>query len=130
MSNIDPTDTALFSRMAREDERWLGHGYLGARLVALDTSDPETPARPDEVADADESILERVEDEGWTYEELFAWANSKDGRWFGDVAFGSGDLRAAMRYLRKQAIPCSACGAGPDDWPHRNKSFHSYIPER
>ena len=103
MTTNTSTQTAnrLFNRMT-SDDRWLGFGYLGGRLGFLTSDDPEAPARPDLVADADEAILERVKDEGWTYEDLFTWANSKDGRWFADMALGCDDLRGAMRYLRKQ----------------------------
>ncbi len=33
---------------------------------------------------------------GLDYETLFAWANSKDGRHFGDVVFGGGTIEQAV----------------------------------
>lgn len=71
------------------DDRWLGFGYLGERRSALDDSDPECPARPQAVADADAWILARANRDGWTYDELFEWANSKYGRWFGEQALSA-----------------------------------------
>lgn len=64
------------------DERWLGFGYLGARRAEL-------ARRSEFVAEVDRRILAHAEREGWTDEQLFAWANSKLGRWLGDVTFGS-----------------------------------------
>ena len=84
----------LFDRFANDD-RFLGFGYIGERRNFLD-------ADAERVAEADETILEHVRDMGWTADELFAWGNSKDGRWFSDMALGCNDLRGAMRYLRKQ----------------------------
>lgn len=80
------TDT--FDRLTRDD-RWQGFGYLGGRQH----EDPEL------VADADARILALTE--GWTEAELFAWANSKWGRWFADSAFGGYGLDEATQYLRK-----------------------------
>jgi hypothetical protein len=63
-----------------EDERWLGWGYLGER------------SRTDDTAAADALVLRFAAERGWDAEDLFHWANSKDGRWFGDWAFGGFDL--------------------------------------
>lgn len=63
------------------DDRWLGFGYLGERRNAAEET-PET------VALVDAHVLEVANAAGLTYEELFTWANSKDGRWFGDMTFG------------------------------------------
>ena len=100
-TSTQTTVTRIFARMERDD-RWLGYGYLGERRSHLDDSDPGAPALTVEVADADDAILEVTRDMGWTYDDLFTWANSKDGRWFADMALGCRDLRGAMRYLRKQ----------------------------
>lgn len=87
MTTKTATVTATFDAMtARED--WLGFGYLGARRNALDTSDPEiTPTTPAELAKVDAWLLRVMH--AWTADEIFAWANSKYGRWFGDEVFGS-----------------------------------------
>jgi hypothetical protein len=87
-------ETRTFDQMTR-DERWLGFGYLGERQHAYD----------DAIVDlADTFVYDVTAD--WTDEELFAWANSKDGRWFGDVMFGGDlsqrDLDMADRMVRKQ----------------------------
>lgn len=95
------TATRIFDRMT-QDDRFLGWGYLGDRGRFLRDPDPGSAITLDLIVEADEAILEVVRDMGWTYDDLFAWANSKDGRWFADMAFGAGDLQGAMRYLRKQ----------------------------
>ena len=77
----------LFDRFT-DDERWLGYGYLGERRHALDSTDPEAPAQPDLVAEADRRVVQWAGIHRWTGEELFAWANSKLGRWYGDAMFG------------------------------------------
>lgn len=59
----------------RED--WGGWGYLGHRQIAENAGD---------VAEADALLVEHFAD--WTDDERFAWANSKPGRWTGDVIFG------------------------------------------
>jgi hypothetical protein len=69
---------------AAQDDRWLGWGYLGER------------SRQDNavlVEAADQRVIDLANERGWTYEELFAWANSKLGRWFGDGVFGQEALR-------------------------------------
>lgn len=96
--------TTTFDQMTTDD-RWLGFGYLGERRNALDNSDPEAPAIPARVELADTFVLDVTAD--WTDDELFAWANSKDGRWYGDILFGTThltqrDLDMAARYVRKQ----------------------------
>jgi hypothetical protein len=91
---LRPTD---LDRMA-SDDRWLGFGYIGGRRNELDSTDHEAPARPDVVRAADEELIEFANRHGLTYDELFAWANSKDGRWFADCALGCDDLDMARRY--------------------------------
>lgn len=63
-----------------DDTRWLGWGYLGERIRHADTA-----------ARADAIVLRFAAQHGWNAEDLFHWANSKDGRWFGDWAFGCTD---------------------------------------
>lgn len=81
------------------DDRWLGFGYLGERRnfrQAIDSGEvgfPDTAAA--ELARMDADVLEEARIEGLSYDELFAWANSKDGRWFADC-YGT---PAAANYL-------------------------------
>jgi hypothetical protein len=85
-----PLTATVFDQMSRDD-RWLGFGYLGERRNMLDTTDPDAPGRPDLVEAADQRVIDTANERGWDYDRLFEWANSKDGRWFGDVMFGSGE---------------------------------------
>lgn len=108
MTALDPTTT--FDLLERNPE-WLGFGYLGERRNALSDSDPESPARPEFVAEVDARLLDFVRREGWTQRELFNWANSKYGRWFGDVVFGSvpgtftdEDWLRALQYVEKVEV--------------------------
>lgn len=71
------------------DPRWLGFGYIGGRRNTLTSDDPEAPADPASVHATDERVIAWANEHRWTYEDLFAWANSKNGRWLGDVMFGS-----------------------------------------
>lgn len=79
--------TDVFDRMSRDD-RWLGHGYLGARRNALDTSDRDALVDPALVARADQIAVDAANAAKMDYERLFQWANNKTGRWFGDCMFG------------------------------------------
>lgn len=76
--------TATFDRMAERPD-WLGFGYLGER----NTADAEV------VASVDRQVLSWTRE--WTYEELFDWANSKLGRWFGEELLHGGDWDTAIR---------------------------------
>lgn len=71
-----------------DDDRWLGHGYLGTRRNALDSSDPEATVDPAMVAKADQMAVDAANEKSLTRERLFEWANNKTGRWFGDCMFG------------------------------------------
>lgn len=75
------------------DERWLGFGYLGGRDIALNhaADDPEAAVDPLRVEAVDIRVLDAANDAGMDYDALFEWANSKDGRHFADVMFGSND---------------------------------------
>jgi hypothetical protein len=102
------TTARSFDRMM-SDDRWGGYGFLGGREIALDNSDAECPARPELVATIDRLVLEATAE--WSADDLFHWANSKDGRHFADVVFGGNPhLTAEARFaeavsyglLRKQ----------------------------
>ena len=71
MTTTTNLTAADLDRMS-SDDRWLGFGYIGGRNNAI--------AEGWNVADADTLVLEMGQ--GMTYDELFAWANSKNGRWF------------------------------------------------
>lgn len=72
-----------------DDARFLGWGYLGARAN-------EDAAQ---VTEADAFVLARAAERGWDAEDLFAWSNSKDGRWFADWFFGSGPRRVEYPWV-------------------------------
>jgi hypothetical protein len=78
-----------------EHEDWAGHGYLFER----------TYHDPEEVAAADYMILTFANEIGMTDHELFEWANSKAGRWFGDVVFSGGNKYDAAMYLPRSGRP-------------------------
>jgi hypothetical protein len=79
----------VFDKMAADD-RWSGFGYLGERRnVLASIRAGERPAGELEaLADIDERVLAHAERMGLDYEGLFAWANSKHGRWLADVTLG------------------------------------------
>jgi hypothetical protein len=64
---------------AAQDDRWLGWGYLGERGRQDDATLVEA---------TDQRVVDLANERGWTFEDLFAWCNSKLGRHFGDVVFG------------------------------------------
>jgi hypothetical protein len=79
-----------FDRMT-QDPRWNGHGYLGARANHLDTTDSEALpqyVREAEVRELDCRLIRLAVERGWTWEDLFAWADSRNGRWMADAIFG------------------------------------------
>lgn len=84
---MDTLTIADLDRMA-EDDRWLGYGYLGERrnrrMTAIEATGRRQADLIEEVTRMDRDVVEEANVEGLTYDELFAWANSKDGRWFAD----------------------------------------------
>lgn len=84
------------------DDRWLGFGYLGSRGHMLNSTDPEAPAEPVLVAATDQRVLTYAAEHKWSEEDLFQWANSKNGRHFADVMFG-GDERFDERFAKAVA---------------------------
>ena len=79
--------TADFDKMATKDE-WLGFGYLGERKNQREMGRDTT--------EADEKAIAEANRLGLTDEELFDWANSKNGRWYGDCMFGSNGQHAEI----------------------------------
>lgn len=90
--------SADFDRMTRNDA-WLGFGYLGERRNYAEGHADEVGRAV--LATADNEALEVANNLGLTEEELFYWANPKNGRWFGDCMFGNGG-RHMDRYLPGQ----------------------------
>lgn len=79
---LTPAD---FDKMTT-NEAWLGFGYLGERRNAREAGRDTTTA--------DESAIAEANRLGLTAEELFEWANSKIGRWYGDCWFGANGQHA------------------------------------
>lgn len=94
--------TADLDRMS-EDDRWLGFGYLGERrnqrFAAIEATGRAQLEAMTLVSRMDADVVEEANLEGLSYDELFAWANSKDGRWFADC-YGT---PAAANYLPSRA---------------------------
>lgn len=88
--------TTILDQFASRDE-WLGFGYLGERA--------RTDVGSDVVAAVDEFVCSEADRLGMTQAELFAWANSKDGRYFGDVVLGgSGPLAERFEEARRFGV--------------------------
>lgn len=84
--------TADFDKMYRNDD-WEGFGYLGERR--------NQQAEGKDTSAADEKALAEANRLGLTAEELFDWANSKRGRWYGDSMFGANGQHADTLLPRK-----------------------------
>ena len=82
-----PRTASIFDTFAQRDE-FLGFGYIGERRNAIESGR--------DVTAADALALEMGAE--LTDEALFAWGNSRYGRWFADCALGSDDLEMARRY--------------------------------
>lgn len=80
------TITSYFNEMT-EDERWLGWGYLGERGRCEDAELVET---------VDAIVLEQTA--GWTDEERFQWANSKNGRWVADALYSGVSIERVLAW--------------------------------
>jgi hypothetical protein len=82
-----------------ECEGWLGFGYLGGRRDVLAAVNHEPgygdwsvgERGRDDVAAADAAVVAEANRLGWGPEELFRWANSRDGRHFADTALEGPD---------------------------------------
>lgn len=72
------------------DPRWAGHGYLGERRSFISKMEHgERGDLPQILQAADAMVLNVATARGMTWEQLFKWANSKDGRHYGDCWFGA-----------------------------------------
>lgn len=75
---------------------WDGHGYLGARNIQLEQARNLKGTKEEykilnllsNLATSDLVVLSHAVRNGWSDAQLFAWCNSKLGRWWGDEAFG------------------------------------------
>lgn len=88
-----------------ERENYAGFGYLGERRRILNHTERGI-ARADlaiEVAEADMRALDDANTHGLTTDQLFDWANSKYGRWYGDCMFGNEGMHAE-KYLPSRFI--------------------------
>lgn len=90
--------TATIEAMYDNNE-WSGFGYLGERQ--------RNSHKVELVKQADALLIEHATKEGWTEEELFWFCNSRSGRRYGDLAFGSGDHYSAeeLRFDTKRCAP-------------------------
>lgn len=61
------------------NEEWGGFGYIGEREVQKRSGE--------DIAQADAMLLDAAIRQGMTEDQLFNWANSKNGRWYGDCWF-------------------------------------------
>lgn len=98
-------DWSDFERMMRDD-RWLGFGYLGERRNFIATMhEAGVPANVSayRLADVDELVQSEAAAKELTYDQLFAWANSKAGRWFADLFLGAANPVASWTDLLNQA---------------------------
>lgn len=89
-TNTTATVTSFTIDRCAGDERWLGFGYLGERQHATD----------EQRQHADALLCEIANDHGWGYETLFAFVNSKRGRWYGDCLFGGYSDGQAVEQVR------------------------------
>lgn len=81
--------TADLDSFTDRDE-WLGFGYIGARKNGLEAAAAGEPGfTVERIAVADEMVLFHANRVGWTVDQLFEFANSKAGRWVGDLLIGS-----------------------------------------
>lgn len=77
------------------DERHLGWGY-----ACTDVLSDSIRSR------LDRAIVGVANEEGLTYEELFTWSNSKEGRWLADAVYGrdANPSRATVRLRLSRKI--------------------------
>lgn len=86
-----PLTSADLDAFEQHDE-WLGFGFIGERSRARETvaaGDSDYRMSVDSLAEIDTIVLRLASERGWSVERLFAWANSRDGRFAGDELFGS-----------------------------------------
>ena len=105
-------------RKMTQEEYWGGFGYIGEKqgilnsLVEMHFTKENQERQIKEAMHymdtVDSSIVEYANENGWTYEKLFAWVNSKMGRhfatemWMGNdkISFTDRWITARNRYLK------------------------------
>ena len=93
--------TADLDAFEQHDE-WLGFGYIGARKNAIEAiMSEESGFTAEALAVADEMVLFHANRLGWTRDQFFEWANSRAGRWAGDILIGSTIDASTDGLLRK-----------------------------
>lgn len=100
-----PAHTIADLNAMTERDEWLGRGYLGERRNILGHVERGI-ARADLavlVAEADMRAVEDATQNDLTLDQLFDWANSKYGRWYGECMFHN-DGRHAEKYLPSRFI--------------------------
>jgi hypothetical protein len=91
-TSMTENTAGIFEQMMTDD-RWLGFGYLGERRNQL------AIGHADAVAAADAVVIATANRKQLSDEQLFEWANSKNGRWFADCYFGSHTHHTDNQYL-------------------------------
>lgn len=104
-------------KMTKEDY-WGGYGYIGEKqgilnsLTEMHFTQENQESRIKQMIhlmdSVDNVLLEYANENGWTYEKLFAWVNSKMGRHFADEMLNENDnltfvdrwITARNRYLK------------------------------
>jgi predicted ABC-type ATPase len=84
----DPT--GLFDEWANRDDA--GEGYLAWR-----PNPEDEPKLANALRSTDAEVVKHADREGWTDEQLFAWANSKQGRHYANAVFDAGGGSLAQR---------------------------------
>lgn len=100
-----PAHTIADLNAMTERDEWLSFGYLGERRNILGHVERGIARADlaDQVAEADMRAVDDANEHGLTLNQLFDWANSKYGRWYGDCMFGNGGLHAE-KYLPSRFI--------------------------
>jgi hypothetical protein len=95
MTNTLTTTTLTYDDIDRAlaDERHHGWGY--ACRSSLNERARHT---------ADAVVLRAANEQGWDYDQLFEWCDSKSGRHFSDLAYGSEDGRWTQKTLYERAM--------------------------
>lgn len=111
MTELDYSDLHRVER----DDRYLGGGYIGERNRAIAHADAVDHGYSEEdgvfhsrprILEVDAAIIRFANDHGWTYEDLFAWANSKHGRWLADSMFNDAPFdRMWASAVRELVVP-------------------------
>lgn len=75
-----------------------GFGYIGARINFVQgiVEGEIAPELAGLLAAADAKVLRQVNTYGIEEDEFFDWANSRNGRYYGDAMFGGGEAHATQ----------------------------------